>query len=128
LANDRLSQIRRHITVDYENAPAATWRVLDFIESVCRELEENRLSIEDVWSEFAEWIYVYWADFGPVIVEIRRVRADPRYYAAMERAVSRLEQFCEKNSAAKVRFTSKDVVDFYEVDFHNSPETTKAKE
>ena len=62
LALARLKQIHAGIPLTYDNAPPSAWRVLDFIEALCREVDEKRLSIEDVWSEFAEWISLYSAD------------------------------------------------------------------
>jgi hypothetical protein len=119
LAKDRLDQIQRGIAMDYENAPAASWRVLDFFESVCCEVDEKRLSLEDVWNEFGEWIFLYEHDFHGVIVEQRRLRGDATYYSSLNSVCSKLNKLCESKGMSKPEFSAKDVQDFYEVDAKN---------
>lgn len=119
LAEARLAQIGAGIALTYDNAPSSAWRILDFIEALCREVDEKRLSIEDVWSEFAEWISLYSAEFRPVIVEQRRVRGDYSYYASMDSVVKQLDALSEKLALPKVQFSAKDIKDFYEVDAGN---------
>lgn len=119
LAVARLDQIHAGVPLTYDNAPPATWRLLDFIEALCREVDEKRLSIEDVWSEFAEWISFYSSEFHAVIIELRRVRGDHTYYTSMDSVVEQLDAFCKKKGHPKVEFSTNDITDFYEVDAGN---------
>jgi hypothetical protein len=119
LAVGRLAQLRAGESLTYDNAPPSSWRVLDFLESLCREVDEKRLSLEDVWSEYAEWITLYSADFRAVIVEQRRVRGDHTYYSSIDSVVRQLDVLCEKKGLPKVTFSAKDILDFYQVDAGN---------
>lgn len=119
LAKDRLAQIESGIAMNYENAPASSWRLLDFMESICREVDEKRLSLEDVWSEFSEWIFLYERDFSGVIIELRRTRGDSTYYSSLDSVCHQLNRFCKSKGMSKVEFSSKDIKDFYQVDASN---------
>lgn len=124
LAQERLEQVHKGIIPSYENIPATAWRMLDLCESICREVDQGRLALDDVYSEFSEWIVAYSTDFAQAIVDERKERKDKSYYSSIESVKSQLELFCAKRGFAPLTYNSTDIEDFYETDLASSGSPT----
>lgn len=95
--------------------------MLDMVESICREVEEGRLALEDVWNEYSEWIIAYSSDFSGAIEQERRKRNDPTYYASIDSVRKQLAEYCAKRKISQGIFTPEDLHDFYETEVEGLP-------
>jgi len=120
LARARLAQITNSVQLSYDQVPATAWRLLDFCESMCREVDQERLSIDDVWSEFSEWIVAYSTDFEDAIEAERKRRKDKSYYSSIDSVRKQLDAYCRKIKSSPLTYNDGDIRDFYEMERDSS--------
>jgi hypothetical protein len=120
LAKERLAQRNAGIASTYQNIPATAWRMLDLCESICREVDNGRLGIDDGYSEFSEWIVAYSTDFAQAIVDERNERKDESYYSSIRSVRSQLEIYCKKRGSSPLTYNTNDIKDFYETELESS--------